>query len=102
MTLKYMGVTPMGQSPFAEDVAFVEAAWVSVYDQLQDPDLVPFPPDDIPDYACWPIMKYLAVEVGPRYGKVYPEDVKNIALSELNRSRFGGATGALPAKAKDY
>jgi hypothetical protein len=47
-------------------------------------------------------MKYVEVEVGPRFGKNYSLEQKNDAVRSMAASRFGGPKGNLPTPSKDY
>jgi hypothetical protein len=102
MTLEFIGVKPAGQSISGEHVNFVKEAIDSVYDRFQDQDLAPYGVDAIPEWAQWPFVKYMAFEVGPRYGRVYPETLRDSAERDMAKSRFGGPRGELPIKSKDY
>ena len=87
--LEYVGVVPAGQSAAAEDSTLVESVIDSVHDQLDSEQLVPFATSAIPTWAQWPLVKYLAVEVGPAFGKPFPEQLKMRARQELERSSAG-------------
>lgn len=100
--LENIGVKAAGQPVSSDYANYVKDSWTSVYDQLSDVSLVPFPANEIPDWALFPLIKYLSVEVGPRFGRPQPEGLKNIAMQELARSRFGGRADKLPVPAKDY
>jgi hypothetical protein len=100
--LEYLGVKPAGQAASAHDLNLVSDVVDSVYDQLQDSDLAPYGIAEIPAWAQQPMVKYVAVEAGPYFGKVYPEDAKSLAVKEMARSRFGGPKSTLPTSTKDY
>ena len=100
--LEWMGVKPAGQSVSGEHSNFVQRVIDSVYDQLQDPGLAPYGLSAIPEWAQLPMIKYVAVEVGPRFGKPYPEQQKVTAKQEMAAAVFGGPRPTLPTKSKDY
>lgn len=100
--LEHLSVVPLGQAASPEHHNYVKVAIDSVYDQLQDSGLAPYGLSAIPDWAQLPMMKYVAVEVGPHFGKAMPEGVKHLAKQEMSASVFGGPRGALPAKSTGY
>lgn len=100
--LEYIGVKPAGQPAFAEHSILVQGAFDSVYDRGKDSGTSPYNPEAIPEWAQWPLVRYLAFEVGPRFGKMYPVEMRNDAKQEMAASIFGGPRGALPTKSKDY
>lgn len=89
--LEYVGVVPAGQSASSEDSTLAEGVIDSVHAQLDSHDhsKVPFATSAIPEWAQQPMVKYVAVEVGPYFGKPYPEQHKATALRELEAAGAG-------------
>lgn len=99
--LKYLGVKAAGQSVSAEDAADVALAIDSIYAQVRTFGIAPFSVDEIPEWAQWPLMKWVAVEVGPLFGKLLPFDIRNDAERQL-RAQMQGEKPAMPARAKHF
>lgn len=87
--LEYLGVVPAGQSASSEDSTLVQSVIDSVVDQLDSAELVPFSITAIPTWAQWPLVKYVAVEVGPAFGKPMPEQLKMLARRDMERAAAG-------------
>jgi hypothetical protein len=99
--LKFLGVAAAGQSISAEDDADVQKAIDSIYAQVRTFGIAPFPLSAIPEWAQWPLMKWVAVEVGPLFGKLLPFDIRHDAEKQL-RAQMQGDRPPIPAKAKYY
>lgn len=100
--LEYIGVKPIGQSAPSDYSNYVQGVYESVYDRLQDSDLAPYAIGSVPDWAKQPLVEYLAVKVGPRFGKPYPDAMREAAIREMAASRYGGPKSALPIKSQSF
>lgn len=101
-TLEYIGVKPAGQAASGEHVNLVQEFIDSAYDSFQEQGIAPYSIEAIPEWAQIPWMKYLAVEVGPRFGKPYPDTFQEKSIREMTMVVFGGPRGALPTRSEDF
>lgn len=101
-TLEWMGVKPIGQAVSGEHSTFVQEAYESLYDDLQDSDLAPFAIGAVEDWAKWGLVYILAVRVGPRFGKPYPESLEQKGIALLAKGRFGGPRGENPIQSESF
>jgi len=81
--LIYLGVKAAGQSVSADDDALVQTVIDSVYAQARTYGIAPFQLSAIPEWAQWPLMKWVAVESGPAFGKMLPFDIREDAVKTL-------------------
>jgi hypothetical protein len=66
--LQYLGVTPAGQAASSEDDTLCQSVIDSVHEQLEKLGLAPFATSAIPEWAQWPLVKYVAMETAPAFG----------------------------------
>lgn len=66
--LEYIGQKPAAQAASSEDDILCQAVIDSVFSQLDKLGLVTFASSAIPEWAQWPLVKYVAAEVGPSFG----------------------------------
>lgn len=66
--LEYLGQKPAGQAATAEDDTLCQQVIDSVFAQLDKLGLVLFASSAIPEWAQWPLTKYIAAEIGPSFG----------------------------------
>lgn len=81
--LIYLGVAQNGQSVSANDDALVQTVIDSVYAQARTFGIAPFPLSAIPEWAQWSLMKWVATEAGPAFGKMLPFDIRDDAIKAL-------------------
>jgi len=90
--LSYLGVKPAGQDASSEDDNLCKDIIDSVYEQLNTFGLVDFSVDAIPEQIQQSLVKYVAVEAGPYFGKIMDEGLKVLAEREMRRQSHGPAT----------
>lgn len=99
--LIYLGVKAAGQSVSADDDALVQKIIDSVYAQGRTFGILPFQLDEIPEWAQWPLAKWVAVESGPAFGKLLPFDIRDDALKQL-RAQMQGDKPPMAIKASYF
>ena len=99
--LIYLGVKAAGQSVSADDDALVTKVIDSVYAQARTYGIAPFQLATIPEWAQWPLTKWVAVEAGPAFGKLLPFTIRDDAQNDLRR-QMQGDKPAMPMKANYY
>lgn len=99
--LEYMGVKAAGQSVSGEHSNYVQKVIDSLWKQYRPTGLMQYATSAIPDWSHMPWMKLLAFEVGPRFGRPYPESYKNNAIREMAAYVFGGPKSHLPIESEE-
>jgi hypothetical protein len=99
--LTYLGVHQVGQSVSANDDALVQAIIDSVYAQARTFGIAPFQLSAIPEWAQWPLTKWVAVESGPAFGKLLPFDIRDDAIKAL-RAQMQSDKPAMSTKGMYY
>lgn len=87
--LTYLGVKAAAQAPTAEDSDVVGVVVDSIYAQARTYGLAPFSVSEIPEWAQWPLTKWVAVEAGPTFGKLLPFTIRDDAQNELRKQMQG-------------
>ena len=83
-----------GQTPSAEDAAWVEKRINSTFSALAKLNIIYLPdPDDIPDEAFNALAAYMAQICGPKFGRPRDQGAKLLAENELRTvQRIGKGT----------
>lgn len=99
--LSYLGAKAQGQDPTADDLDLVTAAIDSVVDGVRLTGAITFGLDAIPEWAQWPLIKMVAFEVGPMFGRPQSPDIYRMARMDLI-ANANGAPALDPAAARYY
>lgn len=99
--LSYLSVKATGQPVNADDDNLVKRIYTSVYAQMRTAGYAPFKYDEVPEWAWWPLVKWLAVEAGPTFGKFLPAALREEGKTEL-RATLTTEKPPMPVRAKYY
>lgn len=103
--LEYIGQKPAGQAAAPEDDSLCQSVIDSVFSQLDKTGLVLFASSAIPEWAQWPLVKYVSAEIAPSFGITGQRLMELTAgKSEARRelaAQVAGQQQRIPAKA-DY
>ena len=86
--LKHLAVLAAGESADAADSADVETAIDAVHSELRKEGLVPFATSAIPEWAQIPLRDFVALEVGPAFGRLQMSSQQRDAEERKLRARL--------------
>lgn len=86
--LAYLGLIAQGQSASAEDQLKAENATTAAYRQLRRRGLAPYASSAFPEEHWDTVTRYVAAELGPKFGKPFDPISKQLAEDEIRKQVY--------------